>query len=128
VSQLRKVEPILSRDGLEDIAQLLPLDTQDGELTRGEAAKAKAANWFPNQGDFNFAADASKKITGIQQTVEKKVNTFSGQTGRGVDAAADVGRLIKDMIEESISVVDGKLQNATSELLKFLKLRVHRLS
>jgi hypothetical protein len=127
-TQLRKVEPILSRDGLEDIAQLLPLDTQDGELTRGEAAKAKAANWFPNQGDFNFAADASKKITGIQQTVEKKVNTFSGQTGRGVDAAADVGRLIKDMIEESISVVDDKLQNATSELLKFLKLSDGNLS
>lgn len=127
-TQLGKLEPILSRDGLEDIAQLLPLDTQDGELTRNEAAKAKAANWFPNQGDFNFASDASKAITGAEAKLEKKLNTFSRGPGLGVDNAANIGRLVKDMIEESISVVDDKLQNATSELLKFLKLSDGNLS
>jgi len=121
-TQLGKLEPILSREGLEDIANLLPLDTQDGELTREEAAQKKAANWFPNQGDFNYAQDLSKKITNTQRGFEKKINTFSGETDRGVDKAARIGRIIADMINESISVVDNKLQNATSELLKFLKI------
>jgi len=124
-TQLAKLQPILSRDGLEDIANLLPLDTQDGELTRAEAAKAKAANWFPEQGDFNFASDASKAITGLEKKAEK-LSTFGGKVNVG--NAANVGRLIKDMIEESISVVDDKLQNATSELLKFLKLSDGNLS
>ena len=127
-TQLGKLEPILSREGFEDIAQLLPLDTQDGELTRDEAAKKKAANWFPAAGDFNYAQDISKTITGGQKKFEDKINTFSGEAGKGVDKAANVGRVISDMIEESISVVDDKLQNATSELLKFLKLSDGNLS
>jgi len=127
-TQLSKLEPILSREGLEDIANLLPLNTQDGELTRAEAARNKAANWFPEQGDFNFTRDASQSILKAEKQFESKLNTFSGAAGRGVNQAANVGRIVKDMIEESISVVDDKLQNATSELLKFLKLSDGNLS
>ena len=127
-TQLGKLEPILSREGLEDIANLLPLDTQDGELTRDEAARAKAANWFPDQGDFNYAKDASKAVNNAEQVAADTLNTFNRGAGQGVDRAANIGRLIKDMIEESISVVDDKLQNATQELLKFLKLSDGNLS
>lgn len=121
-SQIAKLEPILSREGLEDIASLLPLDTQDGEISQAEAAEKKAAEWFPNAGDFNYAKDASKAITSAQRAFEKKVNTFNRGANRGVDHAAQVGRLIADTIEESISVVDSRLENATQELLKFLKI------
>lgn len=127
-TQLTKLEPILSREGLQDIAQLLPLDTQDGELTRAEAAEKKASTWFPDQGDFNYAQDISKKIAKGNDQFESKLNTFTGQAGKGVSKAADVGRVLSDMIEESITVVDGKLRNATSELLKFLKLSDGNLS
>ena len=127
-TQLAKLEPILSREGLEDIAQLLPLDTQDGELTRDEAAKKKAANWFPDAGDFNYTQDISKKVTKTQRAFEEKINTFSRSPGKGVDKAANIGRIVAEMIEESISVVDTKLRNATSEFLKFLKLSDGNLS
>ncbi len=117
-TQLGKLEPILSREGLEDIANLLPLDTQDGQLTRSEAAEKKAANWFPEQGDFNHSQDISKKLGRIERGFSAKLNVFNTNVGE----AAKVGRIIADMLEESISVVDNKLQNATSELLKFLKI------
>lgn len=147
-TQLTKLEPILSREGLEDIAKLLPLErdterrlprqpgdpegtfrTESGRLVNNQtAAERKAANWFPDQGDFNYAQDISKQIVKAEGNFESKLNTFTGQADKGVAKAAKIGRIISDMIEESISVVDSKLTCATSEMLKFLKLSDGNLS
>lgn len=172
-AQLIKLEPILSSEGLEDIADLFSNDQgagssnssktrrqqqeevfkraedirdiqriaaasreggdeavakilDEGALSRSKAESAdqKAEEWVPNTDAFNYTKDASKAIAGLQDKIEKKANSFKNSNNKDQVPRneLDIGYLIKDMIEESINVVEDKSDNSKSELLKILKL------
>lgn len=128
-TQLGKLQPILSREGLEDIASLAPLDRTDPSnpsftISQQEAARRKVASWFPNQVDdqgnpvdFDFTRDISKRLGDFNQQIDQKLNSFTN-----LNQAVGIGQLLTDMVDSAISNADEKLDNATREFLKFLKL------
>jgi hypothetical protein len=124
-TQISKLDPILSREGLDDVANIVPKKKQEkidplAELIREnpddfansqevKSAAIKAGpkrTLFPGKGDFDYG-----------ENIRGKLSSFN-QSKRYQDAA----NLIKDMLEESIDLVDNKLEVATNQLFKLLKL------
>lgn len=133
--QLYKLQPILSRDGFEAFAQLLPLQSTiptniprvgvSGQIvgiqeiplpiSRADAAANKAREWFPE--DFDYVQNVEKQIGKIDK-LASKIDELPSK----FKPIAQVSEQIVSMIETVTSRVDQKLEDATSELLKLLKL------
>lgn len=107
--QISKLDPILSRDGLTDtVDRLTP-------LSRSES-KAKVDSWF---NDTGYTGDLSKQVSSTQQQLNKTITSGFDDAVKNMN---DFGRILTSMIDEAVGRVDKKLDNASKELLRFLKL------
>jgi len=122
-TQLKKLEPILSGErNVKTYNPELADDATTTEIVNAITSTPSQDSWTEETRAYNYAKDASIGIAKVEYGLNKAVSVVDGHVGRGVDKAANVGYIISDVIEDSIALADNKLQNATSELLKFLKL------
>lgn len=123
--QIKKLEPILSREGFEHTMDSIgdSLLSKEHKLTN----ITKDTTWFRViPGNFSFISNLSQPTyTAPPEYTGKKIESFENLVNSGIGRVEEI---ITGVIEEGISGINTKLELTNQEFLKVLKISDNNLS